>query len=230
MFVRSWAAAFGIVVVLAFSSLASAQDQGGSAQAKRDGEAASDSSKGKGDTDTPKSESSDAKTEKATFGGGCFWCMEAVFERLEGVKSVVSGYAGGNVPNPTYEMVHTGLTGHAEVIQIEFDPVVLPYEKLLKVFWASHDPTQLNMQGVDVGTQYRSVIFYHNDAQKVAAQKSYQDLKARRVYRSPIVTQLVPMTQFFPAETYHQDYYRNNPFTDYSLIHIAPKLKKLKMK
>ena len=168
--------------------------------------------------------------EKATFGGGCFWCLEAVFERLPGVKSVVSGYAGGHVPNPTYQMVCTGLTGHAEVIQIEYDPQALSFEKLLDLFWSAHDPTTLNRQDDDYGPQYRSIILYHSEKQKEAAQKSFRDLTSRRVFRSPIVTELVPFTEFYPAEPYHQDYFRNNPYADYSQFYIVPKLKKLKNK
>jgi peptide-methionine (S)-S-oxide reductase len=170
------------------------------------------------------------KIEKATFGGGCFWCMEAVFERIPGVKSVVSGYAGGHVPNPTYEMVCTGLTGHAEVIQIEYDPAVVGYEKLLNVFWSAHDPTTLNRQEDDFGPNYRSIILYHTDEQKEAAEKSYKDLTRRRVFRSPIVTELVPFTEFYAAEADHQDYYRNHRGSEYSEIYIVPKLRKLKQK
>ncbi len=170
------------------------------------------------------------KIEKATFGGGCFWCMEAVFERVKGVKSVVSGYAGGHVPNPTYQMVCTGLTGHAEVIQIEYDPSVVSYEKLLNVFWLAHDPTTLNRQEDDFGPNYRSIILYHTEEQKEAALKSYQDLTRRRVFRSPIVTELVPLTAFYPAEPYHQDYYRNHLGSEYSDIYIEPKLRKLRQK
>ena len=170
------------------------------------------------------------KIEKATFGGGCFWCMEAVFERVKGVRSVVSGYAGGHVPNPTYQMVCTGLTGHAEVIQIEYDSSVVSYEKLLNVFWLAHDPTTLNRQEDDFGPNYRSIILYHNEEQREAALKSYQDLTRRRVFRSPIVTELVPLTAFYPAEPYHQDYYRNHLGSEYSDIYIEPKLRKLRQK
>jgi peptide-methionine (S)-S-oxide reductase len=168
--------------------------------------------------------------EKATFGGGCFWCMEAYFERIPGVKSVVSGFAGGHVANPTYEMVLTGLTGHAEVIQIEYDPSVLPFDKLLKFFWTAHDPTTLNSQGPDFGTQYRSIILYHDEDQKTAAQKQYKELMAHRGRKSPIVTELVPYTEFYPADAYHQDYYRNHPYVDYSQTYIEPKLRKLRQK
>lgn len=188
-------------------------------------ETSADATKAKGATEKAR-----PKIEEATFGGGCFWCSEAVFERIPGVKSVVSGFAGGNVPNPSYEMVCTGLTGHAEVIEIEFDPSVVSYEKLLSVFWAAHDPTTLNRQGDDFGTQYRSIILYHSEAQKQAALKSAQDLKARKVYRNPIVTDLVPFKMFYPAEAYHQDYFRNHRGNDYSEFYIEPKLRKLKSK
>jgi peptide-methionine (S)-S-oxide reductase len=151
------------------------------------------------------------KSELAAFGAGCFWHVEDVFERLDGVKAAVSGYAGGSVPYPTYEMVHEGTTGHAETVVVEYDPNVISYEKLLKIFWSSHDPTSLNRQGPDVGPQYRSVIFYYNEDQRRAALASYRDLTHARAYRSPIVTQLVPMKSFFQAEDYHQDYYGGKP-------------------
>jgi peptide-methionine (S)-S-oxide reductase len=170
------------------------------------------------------------KIETATFGGGCFWCSEAVFQRIPGVISVTSGYSGGNVPNPSYEMVCTGLTGHAEVVQIEFDSSIVPYDKLLSAFWAHHDPTTPNQQGDDFGPNYRSIILYHNDAQKQAALKSYQDLKARRVYRRPIVTELVKFEAFFPAEAYHQNYYNNHRGDNYSNAYIEPKLRKMHLK
>jgi len=152
-------------------------------------------------------ESSKGKIEKATFGAGCFWHVEAEFEWLPGVKSAVSGYSGGTFPNPSYEEVHEGVTGHAEVVQVEYDPAVVSYEQLLKVFWSGHDPTQLNRQGPDEGTQYRSVIFYHSPAQREAALKSYRQLTAARAFPRPIVTQLLPMQAFFRAEDYHQNYY-----------------------
>jgi peptide-methionine (S)-S-oxide reductase len=151
------------------------------------------------------------KSELAAFGAGCFWHVEDAFERLDGVKSAVSGYAGGNVPYPSYEMVHEGTTGHAETVVVEYDPNVISYEKLLKVFWASHDPTSLNRQGPDVGPQYRSVIFFYNEDQRRAALASYKDLTRARVYRAPIVTELVPMKAFYQAEDYHQDYYGGKP-------------------
>ena len=151
------------------------------------------------------------QSERATFGAGCFWHVEHVFERLKGVNWAVSGYAGGNVPYPSYEMVHEGSTGHAEVVMVDFNPDVIGYEDLLKVFWKCHDPTSINRQGEDEGPQYRSVIFYHNEEQRRAALDSYRELTAARVYRSPIVTQLAPLTTFYRAEDYHQNYYGGKP-------------------
>jgi peptide-methionine (S)-S-oxide reductase len=167
-------------------------------------------------------------TETATLGGGCFWCTEAVFQMLPGVKSVVSGYAGGTKPNPTYEEVCTGDTGHAEVIQITYDPQQVSYEKILETFWDVHDPTTLNKQGHDSGTQYRSIILYNSEAQKTAAEKSKQD--AQKHFENPIVTQLVPLKAFYPAEGYHQDYYRNNPNQGYCRAVIRPKVEKFEKK
>jgi peptide-methionine (S)-S-oxide reductase len=167
-------------------------------------------------------------TELATFGGGCFWCIEAVFEQLEGVKSVTSGYAGGKTEKPSYEDVCSGQTGHAEVTQIEFDPKKISFDQLLDVFWAAHDPTTLNRQGADVGTQYRSIILYHNEAQRTAAEISKK--RAQAEFPSPIVTQIVPFTKFYKAEGYHQDYYRSNPRAPYCAFVIRPKLEKLQKK
>jgi len=168
------------------------------------------------------------KLELATIGGGCFWCMEAVFERLSGVKSVTSGYAGGHAENPTYEQVCTHGTGHAEVIQIQFDPAKISYDKLLETFWDAHDPTTLNRQGADVGDQYRSVILYHNDAQREIAQKS--KAAAAKHFSTPIVTQIEPLKKFYKAEVSHQDYYRLNPNAGYCRVVIKPKLDKLEQK
>lgn len=162
---------------------------------------------------------------KATFGGGCFWCTEAVFETEPGVLSVTSGYAGGHTRNPDYREVCTGETGHAEVIQIEYDPAVISYERLLEIFWKAHDPTTHNRQGADVGTQYRSIILYHDEAQRAAAEKSKQ--AAQAAFARPIVTEIVPLTTFYPAEEYHQDYFRKNPNAAYCRVVIAPKLHKL---
>jgi peptide-methionine (S)-S-oxide reductase len=172
------------------------------------------SKKGAARTKTDSSESSgssERKYELATFGGGCFWHVEADFERLKGVISAVSGYAGGNARNPSYEMVHEGFTGHAEVVMVQYDPEIITYEELLKVFWSIHDPTTPNRQGPDVGTQYRSIILYHNEAQRKAALDSYHKLVEARVFRSPIVTQLQPLRAFYRAEDEHQDYYGGKP-------------------
>ncbi len=167
-------------------------------------------------------------TEIATLGGGCFWCTEAVFKMLPGVKSVTSGYAGGTTENPTYKQVCSGLTGHAEVIRVEFDPTVVSYDKILETFWEAHDPTTLNRQGADSGTQYRSIILYSNDAQKLAAERSKAN--AQRNFGRPIVTQIVPLTKFFKAEGYHQDYYQNHSDQPYCRMVIRPKVEKFEKK
>jgi peptide-methionine (S)-S-oxide reductase len=165
--------------------------------------------------------------ETATLATGCFWCSEAVFRRLEGVRSVVPGYSGGKVENPSYDDVCTGRTGHAEAAQIDFDPNVISFEKLLDVFWHTHDPTTLNRQGNDVGTQYRSAIFYHNEKQKAIAEKSKRDLESRGVYRDPIVTEIVPFEKFYVAEDYHKNYYEQNRNAGYCRFVIEPKIQKL---
>ena len=163
--------------------------------------------------------------EKATFGAGCFWCVEAVFERLDGVQSVVAGYTGGAKANPTYEQVCTGKTGHAEVAQITFDPSKISFETLLEWFWKSHDPTTLNKQGADVGTQYRSAIFFHDERQKAIAEKS--KAVAQTMFNDTIVTEITPLAVFYEAENYHQDYYKNNSNAPYCTYVIRPKLEKL---
>jgi peptide-methionine (S)-S-oxide reductase len=168
------------------------------------------------------------KTETADFGGGCFWCMEAVFERLPGVVSVTSGFAGGTTENPTYEQVCTETTGHAEVTEIEFDPAKISYDKLLQVFWQAHDPTTLNRQGADEGTSYRSIILYRDEKQKLLAEKS--KLAAQADFKNPIVTEIVPLKKFYKAEDYHQQYYDNNTNAGYCQVVIAPKLEKLEQK
>lgn len=168
----------------------------------------------------------DSKLQTATFGSGCFWCSEAIFERVKGVKSVVSGYAGGNVPNPSYEAVCSGKTGHAEVIQISFDPKVVSYDELLEVFWKTHDPTTLNRQGADVGTQYRSVIFYHDTEQKQKADNYKFELTKAEIWKDPIVTEISPLKNFYSAEKYHQDYYEQNPNQGYCSFVITPKIEK----
>jgi peptide-methionine (S)-S-oxide reductase len=165
------------------------------------------------------------KSEFAVLGGGCFWCLEAVFERVPGVKAVVNGYAGGHTKNPTYKEVCSDTTGHAEVVRLEYDPTVVTYEHLLDVFWEAHDPTTPNRQGADEGTQYRSVILYANEAQKVAAEKSKAVTQAR--FFDPIVTEITPLREFFAAEDYHQHYFAQNPDTGYCRIVIRPKVMKL---
>jgi peptide-methionine (S)-S-oxide reductase len=175
---------------------------------------------------TASQKSGATKLETATFGSGCFWCSEAVFDRLKGVRSVVSGYSGGILKNPTYEQVCSGTTGHAEVIQVTYDPAVISYAQLLKVFWNTHDPTTLNRQGHDVGTQYRSVIFYHNDEQRKLAEHYKEQLTASGAFGAPVVTEIAPFTAFYPAEKYHQDYYDQNPSQQYCSIVIRPKVEK----
>lgn len=166
------------------------------------------------------------RSQKATFGGGCFWCTEAMLEDVEGILSVVSGYAGGHVKNPTYRQVCEGTTGHAEVVQVIFDPVKITYKRLLELFWRSHDPTSLNRQGADVGTQYRSTIIWHNEGQKTMAEASMKE--AASLFSRPIVTKIEKIDIFYPAEDYHQDYFKNNPNAGYCNFVIRPKLKKFK--
>ena len=170
----------------------------------------------------------DTREEVATLAGGCFWCLDAAFRLLRGVTKVESGYAGGARPSPTYEQVCTGATGHAEVTQVTFDPSVLTYRDLLDVFFTIHDPTQLNRQGADVGTQYRSAIFPHTDEQRAEAERAIKDLEASGVFDAPIVTTIEPMTAFYPAERYHQDYYGRNARQPYCQGVIAPKIAKLR--
>jgi len=169
----------------------------------------------------------DGKSAVAVFGGGCFWCTEAVFDELRGVKSVVSGYAGGSTKNPTYEEVCGGRTGHAEVIKIEFDPAEIAFKDLLTVFFATHDPTTLNRQGNDVGTQYRSAIFYADEEQKQEAEAFIKELNDSKSFGKPVVTTLEPLGEFYEAEDYHQKYYANNPYQPYCQYMIPPKLNKL---
>ena len=165
--------------------------------------------------------------ETATFANGCFWCSEAIFKRLNGIKSVLPGYSGGQVKNPTYEQVCTGRTGHAESIQIEFDPKVMNFEKILDIFWRTHDPTTLNRQGNDIGTQYRSAIFYHDLKQKEIAEKSKRDLENEGVYKDPVVTEIAPFSGFYVAEDYHKNYYDENRDAPYCSYIIDPKVHKL---
>lgn len=171
---------------------------------------------------------SDIALEIATLGGGCFWCLEAVYLDVRGVYRVVSGYAGGHVPNPTYEQVCTATTGHVEVVQVHFDPKVISYEELLEIFWRIHDPTTPNRQGNDVGPQYRSAIFYHDDAQRATAEKSREQIAAAGLWTNPIVTEITPLDVFYEAETYHQDYFNRNPFQPYCQYVIDPKVRKFR--
>ena len=166
--------------------------------------------------------------EVVTLGGGCFWCIEAVFEELNGVEHLESGYSGGQVDDPTYEQVCTGATGHAEVVQVTFDPKVISLKEVLEVFFTVHDPTTLNRQGADVGTQYRSMIFYRSEEQKVIAEQVIREIQKEKLWKAPIVTELVPFKAFYKAEDYHQEYYKKNPGQAYCRIVIAPKIKKFR--
>jgi peptide-methionine (S)-S-oxide reductase len=166
--------------------------------------------------------------EQATLAGGCFWCLEAVFEQLRGVERVESGYSGGRVPEPTYQQVCTGTTGHAEVLQVTFDPADISFRDILDVFFATHDPTTLNRQGMDVGTQYRSAIFYHSPEQKQIAEQRIVELNAEQIWDGPIVTEVVPFERFYPAEEYHREYYRRNPEQGYCRAVISPKVAKFR--
>jgi peptide-methionine (S)-S-oxide reductase len=168
--------------------------------------------------------------ETATLGGGCFWCLEAIYKELKGVLSVESGYAGGHVQNPTYKQVCTGNTGHAEVVQIQYNPTIITFKDLLNVFFTIHDPTTLNRQGADIGTQYRSVIFYHNETQRKIAESSIKELEQKNLWENPIVTEISPFQMFFRAEDYHQDYYLNNANQPYCQVVIAPKIAKFRKK
>lgn len=166
--------------------------------------------------------------ETATLAGGCFWCLEAVYDQVIGVQDVVSGYTGGHVPNPTYRQVCDGNTGHAEAVQIRFDPTQINYRELLEIFFSIHDPTTLNRQGADVGTQYRSAIFYHSEEQRQIAEQLVRELSEQQVFRDPIVTEIVPATTFYPAEEYHQEYFARNPYQPYCQFVVAPKVAKFR--
>jgi peptide-methionine (S)-S-oxide reductase len=172
--------------------------------------------------------SSEDQFEVATLAGGCFWCLEAVYLDLKGVERVISGYAGGQVENPSYQAVCTGTTGHAEVVKIMYDPQVISYRDLLQVFFTIHDPTTLNRQGGDVGTQYRSAIFYHNPEQKALAEQVIREIEAAGLWSNPIVTQVIPFEHFYPAEDYHQNYFARNPYQGYCQAVIAPKVAKFR--
>lgn len=167
---------------------------------------------------------------QATLGGGCFWCLEAVYELIDGIDSVVSGYAAGHVPNPTYQAVCAGTTGHAEVVQLTYDPAVVTYDDLLDLFFTIHDPTTLNRQGNDVGTQYRSIILTHDDAQRAVAERKIAELDASDLWPNPLVTQIEPLETFYPAEEYHQSYYRNNKLQPYCQFVVRPKVAKARRK
>ncbi len=172
----------------------------------------------------------DQKLEQATLAGGCFWCLEAAFLELRGVEHVISGYAGGHVDNPTYQQVCSGLTGHAEVVQIAFDPLVITFKDLLEVFFTIHDPTTLNRQGYDVGTQYRSAIYYHSEEQKTIAQAAIAEITATGIWDDPIVTEVSPLPHFYPAEDYHHRYFENNPNQPYCRAIVEPKVAKVRQK
>jgi len=169
-----------------------------------------------------------SNVERATLGGGCFWCLEAVYQELEGVRSIVSGYAGGHIPNPTYEAVCTGATGHVEVVQLEFDPAKVSYREILETFFAIHDPTTRDRQGNDHGPQYRSAIFWHDESQRDTANAVLAELTAERAFADPILTEVTKLDRFWPAESYHQDYYRRNTAQPYCMFVISPKLAKFR--
>jgi peptide-methionine (S)-S-oxide reductase len=234
MTLRSLATSLGFAALLSFGSIARAQDT------EKTAPPTTPAAKPKAD-EAKKTDGAEAavkdkekvepKLEKAYFAGGCFWCLEAVFERVKGVKQVVSGYSGGSVARPSYELVCTDETGHAETVGIEYDANVVSYDDLLDIFWICHDPTTLNRQGPDVGTHYRSVIFYANEEQKKLAEKSFRAVTAAGLYADPIVTQIVPLEKFWIAERYHQDYYRLNANKNpYCQSVIAPKMGHLKEK
>jgi peptide-methionine (S)-S-oxide reductase len=169
-------------------------------------------------------------TEVATLAGGCFWCLEAVYTQLQGVLRSVSGYSGGSLPDPSYQQVCNGTTGHAEVVQVTFDPRMISYRELLEIFFTIHDPTTLNRQGNDIGTQYRSAIFYHDESQKATAAEVIREIETASIWERPIVTELVPFSAFYPAEEYHQDYFERNPAQPYCQVVIAPKVAKFRQK
>lgn len=171
-----------------------------------------------------------ANSEIATLGGGCFWCLEAVYQQMQGVLSIVSGYTGGHVADPTYEQVCTGTTGHVEVVEVTFDPEIAPYREILNVFFAMHDPTSLDRQGNDAGPQYRSVVFYHGDAQRGAAEETIRELNDEGIWDAPIVTEVRPAGTFYPAEDYHQNYFRDHPAQPYCAFVVAPKVRKFREK
>lgn len=172
----------------------------------------------------------DKNKQLATLGGGCFWCLEAVYEQLRGIEKVVSGYSGGHVPRPSYQLVCTGTTGHAEVVQLTFDPGVISFREILEVFFTIHDPTTRNRQGADVGPQYRSAIFYHDEDQRKIAEEVIAEIETEKIWDRPIVTEVTKLKEFYPAEDYHQEYYRRNPYQGYCQVVIAPKVAKFRQK
>lgn len=204
---------FTLFLIIIFSSILAAQTNTSSKNI------AGKIAKGKG---------MDSKFEKVTLGAGCFWCVEAIYQRLEGVEKVESGYSGGHVKDPSYEAVCTGRTGHAEVIQVTFDPKKITFKELLEVFFRTHDPTTLNKQGADVGTQYRSAIFYHTEEQKKIAEQVVKETNAAKVWDDPIVTEISPFSAFYKAEEYHQNYYNENSYKPYCMMVINPKLSKFR--
>ena len=235
MTLRALTTALGFAALLSLATVARAQEPAKPVPVEpqtKKAEPANTAKKAEPADDTKKAEPAkvEPKLERAYFAGGCFWCLEAFYERVNGVKQVVSGYAGGDVAKPSYEAVCTGLTGHAEVVGVEYDANIVSYDDLLDIFWICHDPTTLNRQGPDEGTQYRSAIFYVDDDQKAKAFKSFQKATSAGLYRNPIVTQLVPLEKFWPAEKYHQDYFRRNPKQSYCQTVIAPKIAELRAK
>jgi len=173
---------------------------------------------------------SDSRLEVATLAGGCFWCTEAVFQEIKGVVTVETGYSGGSIPNPTYEQVSTGTTGHAEAVQILFDPSIISFREILEIFFATHDPATLNRQGADFGHQYRSAVFYHNDKQRANAEEVIEELTSEKIYDLPIVTEVEPFEAFYKAEDYHKDYFKKHPEQPYCRVVISPKIAKLRKK
>jgi peptide-methionine (S)-S-oxide reductase len=208
---------FLLISVVSFAGLSSCAQKNNSPKTKKDN---------KEMTSSATNDSTSLTLETATFGTGCFWCTEAIFQQLEGVEKVTSGYSGGKVPNPTYEQVCSKTTGHAECLNIMYDPKKISFDELLEVFWQTHDPTTLNRQGADVGTQYRSVVFYHNEEQRLKTEKYKAELDKSGAFDNPIVTTLEPFTIFYPAENYHQNYYNNNGSQGYCQFVIRPKVEK----
>jgi len=218
----------GVLVIFSIASILALRGGGGKSKKLEIVEPGDGDEGGKGGGEVPSDESGMATTELATLGGGCFWCIEAVFEQVKGVVDVRPGYSGGSAEDATYQRVCSGSTDHAEVVQIEFDPQVIAYWEILDIFFNVHDPTTLNRQGADMGRQYRSVIFYHDEEQRKTALEVIEQVNSLAIYRNPVVTQVVPYEAFYPAEKYHEDYYENNPNQPYCRLIIAPKVSKLR--